>query len=160
MKKVDYSSLSQLQKSALDGAAKAMETAYNPYSHYYVGAAIYTDSGKLITGSNVENAAYWPTMCAERSAIFRANAMNVRNIVGIAVIARGEEFDTPDVTAPCGGCRQVIYEFSQVAGKNIELILSSTKKDKIVLTTIGELFPLAWGPADIGMDLSKYKAAP
>jgi len=157
MKQITYNSLSHLQKKALDSAADAMETAYNPYSHYYVGAAMYTDAGEIITGSNVENAAYWPTICAERAAIFRANAMNARDITGIAVIARGENSDTHGVTAPCGGCRQVIYEFSQLAGKDIELILSSTKKDKIIRTTISELFPLAWGPKDAGVDLSQFR---
>src|SRR5437764_50059 len=131
MKNTKYKNLSSLQMKALDQAAEAMETAYNPYSHYFVGAALYTKNGIIVTGSNVENGSYGLTICAERAAIFRANAMNVRNFVGIAIIARSKKLDTKEVTAPCGGCRQVLYEFSQVAGNDLGLVLSNTKKDKI-----------------------------
>lgn len=153
MRNINYSELSELQKKALDEAEKVLVNSYAPYSHFHVGAALFTEDGAVISGTNVENAAYGLTVCAERAAVFRARAMGVKNIKGIAVIARGENFDTKDVTGPCGDCRQVLYEASQVSDHDLEVILSTTKRDKIILTTIKELLPLALGPSDVGADI-------
>src|SRR5438105_1972120 len=106
VKQVTYDSLSLIERKALEEASEAMEGAYNPYSRYYVGAALYSADGKIVSGSNVENAAY-TSICAERSAVVRANAMGLRLFQGIAVISRGEDFDTEEVVTPCGFCRQV-----------------------------------------------------
>ena len=113
--------------------------------------------GKLVSGTNFENAAYGSTVCAERSAIFRANAMGMRKFDGIAIIARGEDFDTTEITGPCGSCRRVLYEISQISGYTLMVIMSTSKKDKIVTATIKELLPLAFGPIDLGMDIKKYQ---
>ena len=156
-KEVKLGDLAGMQKELLEEAEKVMETAYNPYSNFYVGAAILAQDGTIITGSNVENAAYGSTICAERAALLKANSMGKRMYESIAIIARGENFNTTEVTAPCGSCRQMIYEASQISGKNIELILSTTKKDKIVVTSIEELLPLAFGPVDLGIDIKKYQ---
>ncbi len=158
MKEVAYEDLDRLPKAALDDAEKALENAYNPYSHFYVGAALFTADGYNITGTNFENAAYGSTICAERAAVLRANAMGIRRyFTGIAIIARGEDFNTTEVTGPCGSCRQVLYELAQLSGGNLMVILSTTKKDKIIVTTIKELLPLAFGPVDLGIDISKYQ---
>src|SRR5436190_1594530 len=101
MKQVLYSLLDELSKKALNEAEKSLEGAYNPYSHFFVGAALFTKEGLIITGSNFENAAYGSVICAERSAVVRANAMGIRTFQGIGIIARGENFDATDVTAPC-----------------------------------------------------------
>ena len=152
-----YKSLPELEQKLLDEAEKAMESAYNPYSKFYVGAALLTDDGNMISGSNVENSAYGSTICAERSAILRANAMGYRNFREIAIIAKGEDFKTQEVSAPCGACRQVLYEMSQISEENMKIILSTTDKEKIILTTINELLPLAFGPKDVGIDVKKYQ---
>lgn len=158
MKQIDYRELSPLQRHALDAAAEVMENSYNPYSHFYVGATLYgMHLGVLVPGTNVENAAYGSCICAERAAILSANAQGLRKFDGIAIIARGETFDTQEVTGPCGSCRQMIYELSQLSGCDMEIILSTTQKDKIVITTIGELLPLAFGPLDLGIDVAKYQ---
>jgi cytidine deaminase len=157
MKKIKYEELNHLQKRTLDEAAKAMETSYNPYSNFYVGAALLSQNGQVITGSKVENAAYGSTICAEMSAISRANAMGIRTFEKIAIIARGEEFDTTDVTAPCGSCRQMLYEFAQISGRNLEIIMSTTKRDKIVIASIEELLPSAFGPKDLGVDIKRHQ---
>ena len=157
MKEVKHSELNKLEKELLDEAEKVMETAYNPYSKFFVGAAILSQDGKIITGSNVENAAYGSTICAERAAILRANALGVRTYDKVAIIAKGQDFDTTEVTAPCGCCRQMLYEASQISEKNLEIIMSTTKKDKIIIATIEELLPLAFGPKDLGIDIRKYK---
>ncbi len=157
MKKVKYEKLEDVQQRLLNEAEKVMNTAYNPYSNFYVGAALLAQNGMIITGSNVENAAYGSTVCAERAAIFRANAMGIRNFSKVAIIAKGKNFDTDKVTAPCGNCRQVLYEFAQVSGRNLEIIMATTKMDKIVIATIEELLPLGFGPKDLGIDMKKYK---
>ncbi len=157
MKYVTYNELTDIQKLLLESATKAKENAYSPYSHFLVGAAILTKDSEIITGANVENSAYGPTICAERAALTHANAMGKRLIESIAVIARGADFDAKEPTAPCGICRQMIYEAGQVSDTDIELVLSNTKKDRIILTTISELLPLAFGPKDLGVDVSKYR---
>ncbi len=157
MRESKYELLTKAQRKLIDAAEGAMHTAYNPYSKFYVGAALLTQGGEIISGSNVENAAYGSTICAERAALLRANAQGQRLFTAIAVIARGNNFDTTAVTGPCGSCRQMIYEAAQVSGKNIEVILSTTKKDKIVITNINDLLPLAFGPKELGVDIEQYK---
>ncbi|MEK7580213.1 MAG: cytidine deaminase [Patescibacteria group bacterium] len=157
MKNINYQNLSPIQKDLLAEAEKAMEEAYNPYSKFFVGAALLTLDDQIITGANVENASYGLTVCAERSALLRANVMGKRMFKALAIITRGDNFDTAQVSAPCGACRQMIYEASQVAGKDIEIILSNTNKDKIIICTIRELLPLAFGPRDLGIDVDKYQ---
>lgn len=157
MKTTTYTKLTNIQKKVLDAAEQAMQKAYNPYSHFFVGSALLTKDGTMIGWSNVENAAYGSCICAERSAIVRANAMGQRVFTTIAVIARWEDFNTKKATAPCGSCRQVIYEFSQIAGINTQVILSNTKKNKVIITSINELLPLAFGPKDLEVEVAKYR---
>ncbi len=157
MIEVKYDDLDDIEKKILEEADIVKETAYNPYSHFYVGAALLSLDSQIISGSNVENSAYGSTLCAERSAILRANAMGIRTFSKLAIIARGETFNTNEVTAPCGACRQMLYEASQISEVNLEIILSTTKKDKIIKTTINELLPLGFGPKDLSIDIEKYK---
>lgn len=157
MKEATYEDLADLQRRALDESARVMENAYNPYSHFYVGACLISADGRLISGANVENSAYGSTICAERAAIMRANATGIRIFRGVAIIGRGENFDTAEVTGPCGSCRQMLYEAAQLSDCDLELIMSTTQKDKIILATIGELLPLAFGPKNLGVDISKYQ---
>ena len=86
METIIYNDLSKLQQQLIDEAKAAMETAYNPYSHFYVGAALLTETNEIITGSNVENASYGHCICAERSALVRANAMGHRKFKSIISI--------------------------------------------------------------------------
>lgn len=157
MQTVTYEALRSVQQKALDTALHTLQYSYNPVSHFYVGACLYREEGVLIAGTNFENAALGSTICAERAAVLHANDLGYRNFVGIAIIARGEKFDTTEVTGPCGSCRQVLYEVSQISGCDLEVVLSTSKKDKIVVTTIGELLPLAFGPLDLGIDIKKYQ---
>ena len=157
MQEIQYEHLDAKQKMILDAAEQVMETAYNPYSHFYVGAAILAQNGEIFTGSNVENAAYGSTICAERSAILSANAHGIRKFDKIAIITRGEDFDTTEISASCGSCRQMLYESAQLSEKNLEIIMSTTKKEKIVIATIEELLPLAFGPKDLGIDIKRYQ---
>lgn len=144
MKETTYQLLEEQNKELLDAAEKAIETAYNPYSRFAVGAAILTSTGEVITGSNVENAAYGSTICAERAVVLRANAMGFKNFEKIAIIGKYRDEETEEITTPCGCCRQVISEFALFSGKNIEIIMSNTKKDRIMIANIDELLPLAF----------------
>jgi cytidine deaminase len=157
VKPVKLEELQPSYRNALFAAAKVMETAYNPYSKFYVGAALVAPNGRIICGSNVENSAYGSTICAERAAIMRANAMGLRVFRAIAVIARAENADTAEVTGPCGSCRQMLFELSQISEQNLEVILSTTQKDKIILASIQELLPLGFGPKDLGVDIRQYQ---
>ncbi len=88
----------------IDLATEARKQAYAPYSHYEVGAALLAASGQVYTGCNVENASYGLTICAERTAVFKAVSSGEREFAAIAVV-------TSDGGSPCGACRQVLAEF-------------------------------------------------
>ena len=112
-------------------ANEVKENAYVPYSHFRVGAALLTQSGKIFTGCNVENASYSPTICAESSAIVKAVSEGEREYTAVAVISDSEDF-----TSPCGVCRQRIYEF----GSDIDVIMAN-KKGEYKVYKISELLP-------------------
>jgi len=87
-------------------AREARERAHAPFSRFKVGAALRTREGEIVTGCNVENASYGLTMCAERVAVFKAVSEGLREFDAIAVVA-----DSPRLAAPCGPCRQILWEF-------------------------------------------------
>ena len=106
----------------IERAKKAAESSYSPYSGYTVGAALLSKDGEVFTGCNIENAAYSPTNCAERTALFKAVSEGVRSFEKIAVVG-GYQLDFKDFFAPCGVCRQVLREFCEedfvvLLGKN------------------------------------------
>ena len=144
-----YGDLTAAQRKLLDSAEEAIATSYSPYSKFRVGAAILASDGKIISASNVENAAYGSTICAERSAIVSANAVGYKSFRAIAIIAKGEKQTIAKPTAPCGACRQMLYEASRISHKNIEVICSNTKKDKILVTDIETLLPFGFGPENL-----------
>ncbi|NJN94139.1 MAG: cytidine deaminase [Anaerolineales bacterium] len=118
-------------------AIEARENSYSPYSHYKVGAALLTMSGKIFTGCNIENAAYTPSNCAERTAIFKAVSEGERNFAAIAVA-------TSNGVAPCGVCRQVIREFAP----NLTLILGDIEGNYRVVS-LTDLLPDSFGPENL-----------
>ncbi|WP_017756724.1 cytidine deaminase [Calidifontibacillus oryziterrae] len=119
-------------QSLLDQAIKARKNAYTPYSKFQVGAAVLTRNKEVFTGSNIENASYGLTNCAERTAIFKAVSEGEREIDTIVVVG-----DTEGPISPCGACRQVIAEFCDI---NTKIILANLKGDKVE-TTIDKLLP-------------------
>lgn len=94
----------------IESAKAAAENAYVPYSGFYVGAAVLCRNGKVYTGCNIENSAYGPTNCAERTAFFKAVSEGEREFDAIAIVG-GKNLDFKDFCSPCGVCRQVISEF-------------------------------------------------
>lgn len=114
-------------------AREACKKSYSPYSKFKVGAAVLTDKG-IFSGTNVENASYGLTNCAERSAIFSAVSQGARKIFAILVFA-----PTSEVISPCGACRQVIFEFSKDC-----VVKSVSKKSKSQVLMIKDLLPAAF----------------
>ncbi len=125
-------------RDALVGAAcVARSKAYVPYSHYAVGAAIMTDNGRVFTGVNVENASYGGTICAERTAVFKAVSEGERRIIAIAVC-------TPNGVAPCGLCRQVLAEFA--TPEQDPPVWMADPAGNVRETTLFALLPDSFGP--------------
>ena len=130
----------QLQK--LKAAAKAAAgPAYAPYSKFSVGAAVLTDAGEIHAGCNVENASYGLTNCAERTAIFSAVAASKKKLRINCVVVYTP---TRTATAPCGACRQVIYEFGPTAR-----VISICAGPEHIDVSIDALLPGAFGPQDL-----------
>lgn len=138
--------LTQQQKQELIRAArKAREKAVAPYSRFTVGAALLAENGQIYTGCNIENAAFTPTSCAERTALFKAVSEGVTRFTDIAVVgARMGEVNTL-VTAPCGVCRQALFEF---CGPELNVIMAKTPED-FIERSLGELLPFGFGQANV-----------
>ena len=126
-------------------AQKARTHAVAPYSRFTVGAALRSTDGQIFTGCNIENAAFTPTNCAERTALFKAVSEGVTHFTDIAIVgARIGEINEL-VTGPCGVCRQALYEF---CGPSLNVIMAKTPDD-FIERTLGELLPFGFGPANI-----------
>lgn len=125
-------------KLLIDSALNIRDWAYAPYSHYLVGAALLTASGKVYEGVNIENAAYPTTMCAERVAIFKAVSEGEREFTAIAVA-------TENGGASCGSCRQVLAEF----GLQTQVIFVDSTGRITLDTTVEKLLPSAFTPEDL-----------
>lgn len=117
-------------------AKKAAENAYVPYSGYTVGAALLSESGKVYLGCNIENAAYGPTNCAERTAFFKAVSEGERDFAAIAIVG-GKNLDFRDYFTPCGVCRQVMAEFCDADFR----VLIGKNGDDFLSLTLGEILP-------------------
>lgn len=130
----------------LAAAALSMrEFSYVPYSEFAVGAALLTKDGKVYTGCNVENAAYGPSICAERTAVVKAVSEGCREFAAIA-IAGGRKGTAPEkYCPPCGVCRQVLAEF---CSPDMPVILAKTEED-VQIMTLGQLLPVSFTPKDL-----------
>lgn len=156
MEHTTFDDLTPLQKELVLAAEKVMVEAFNPVSRYQVGAAVATGAGQVVTGTNLESVSHH-SLHAETSALTKALTMGLRDFVRLAVIARLENAELNETPGPCGNCRQYIYEISQMCGHDIEIIMSSEFKDKIVISSISELLPMAFGPKDLGIDLTRFR---
>lgn len=125
----------------IDTAFKMLDFSYVPYSHFHVGAALLGKDGKIYTGCNIENAAYGPSNCAERTAIFKAVSEGCRDFTAIAIIGGLENQNGKpaviDYCPPCGVCRQVMSEFCD---KDFKIILAKSKSDYKIFT-LSQLLP-------------------
>lgn len=126
------------QAQLIEAARQVYENAYAPYSHYQVGAALLSTSGRVFTGCNVENAAYPASICAERSAITTAVSEGERQFSAIAVVTR-------DGGTPCGICRQVLNEFAP----EIVVIIANAQGEVLMIESLNALLPHGFGPANL-----------
>ena len=140
--------LDHRDRELVERAQEATARAYAPYSLFAVGAAVRTKSQAIYAAANLENASFGLTICAEAAALSLANSMGDPEIEAIAVV--GFDFtrsaDASQVVAPCGSCRQLITEAAQRANSDVRVICCSPRLDNIVISTITELLPRAFGP--------------
>lgn len=130
-------------------AYDVQKCAYTPYSHWQVGAALLSKSGNIFTGCNIENAAYTPTNCAERTAFFKAISEGERLFEAIAIVgnAEGERSGAGGYCTPCGVCRQVMMEFCDP--DTFQIILAKDY-EKYQIVMLKDLMPMGFGPATLG----------
>ena len=142
---VEYSSPAELpaeDRQLLEKAIDATATAYSPYSHFCVGAAVLMANGEIVTGSNQENVAYPSGLCAERTAMFAASVQHPGVAMRkIAIVGKNAQGQLCPAT-PCGACRQVMSEYQDLAKQNIQVILYHNDGNVLVLDGIDSLLPL------------------
>ena len=126
-------------------AIEAREYSYSPYSKFSVGAALLTKEGKVYSGCNIENAGYTPTICAERTAFFKAISGGEKNFKAIAIVG-SPHGDIMDYAPPCGVCRQVMMEFCDPESFRIIMAMS---EETYMSKTLGELLPYGFGPENL-----------
>lgn len=133
------------ERELIKAALEARKASYSPYSGYQVGAALLTQEGKLYTGCNIENAAYTPTICAERTAIFKAVSEGERHFKAIAIVG-SPAGEVVQFAWPCGVCRQVMMEFCDPAGF---VVISAKSETDYRIRTLDELLPEGFGPQNL-----------
>ena len=132
---------SELIKCALD----ARRMSYSPYSGFAVGAALLCSDGTVYSGCNIENSAFSPTNCAERTAFFKAVSEGKREFVKIAVVGGNSEKEPDNYCPPCGVCRQVMKEFCKT---DFEIIMAKTSEDFRVMT-LADLLPASFDKREV-----------
>jgi len=139
------------QELLIKSCFEAKNFSYSPYSKFRVGAALLTVDGQIIKGTNIENASYGGTICAERTALVKAASEGIRSFIGLAITT-----DVAAPTSPCGICRQFIREFCSnempiilVPGDYYNAETEGSKKVPVRTTNLGELLPFSFGPEDL-----------
>ena len=133
----------EIKVTMIKMALEARKNSYSPYSHFQVGACLLTKEGRLYTGCNIENAAYGPTNCAERTAFFKAVSEGERDFAGIAIVGDKEGTVVDNYAFPCGVCRQVMTEFTDP--ETFLILVAKSEKDYLEIT-LAALLPNAFGP--------------
>ena len=129
----------------IDTAVEQLFYSYAPYSHFRVGAALLGADGSIYTGCNIENAAYTPTNCAERTAFFKAVSEGVREFSALCVVS-GKDGVLTEYAPPCGVCRQVMMEFCDP--ETFQIILATGREDYRIFK-LKELIPMGFGPGNL-----------
>ena len=133
----------EIKVTMIKMALEARKNSYSPYSHFQVGACLLTKEGRLYTGCNIENAAYGPTNCAERTAFFKAVSEGERDFAGIAIVGDKEGTVVDNYAFPCGVCRQVMMEFTDP--ETFVILVATSEKDYLE-TTLAALLSNSCGP--------------
>ena len=147
----DITELSQKEQELLKRAARAREDAYAPYSHFKVGAAVLLENDVITIGNNQENASFPAGLCAERVAVFQAGASNPGiPVKSIAIVAALENSSSGKPAAPCGSCRQAIYEYESKQEKPIDILMMGNDGRVFKCRSMASLLPLAFNNDFLG----------
>lgn len=133
-------------KELIKIAVAARKNSYSPYSHYQVGAALLATDGQVFSGCNIENAAYTPTNCAERTAFFKAVSEGVRDFTAIAIVGSPEGDEITQYSYPCGVCRQVMMEF---CNPEVFQVIVARSLEEYEIRTLKDFLPEGFGPANL-----------
>ncbi len=146
----DHNELTREDQLLLEKANMARNGAYAPYSNFKVGAAALLENGETVLGSNQENASFPSGLCAERVAVFQAGARfpGVR-IISLAISAGSDKEPSNKPAAPCGNCRQSIYEYEHKQGKPIRVILQGSQGPVYIINAISDLLPLGFNSSQL-----------
>ena len=137
--------LPETDKKLLNAAIGARANAYAPYSHFYVGAAVLLDDGTVVLGNNQENVAYPSGLCAERTALFAAGANYPgKKVIKIAISANSLDFEVSSPVYPCGACRQVMSEYEQLSGNQMEILMMGNSGKVHVVNGLINILPVAF----------------
>lgn len=132
------------ERALAEAALKGLKNSYAPYSHFHVSAALLCQDGSIYTGNNIENASYPATVCAERTAFFKAVSEGKRDFAAIAICG-GLNGNVRDYCPPCGVCRQVMREFCK---PDFQILVVKSPED-IREYTLEELLPESFGPENL-----------
>lgn len=138
---MDRSQIQELIQTAIE----QLDRSYSPYSHFRVGAALLAKNGTVYKGCNIENAAYTPSNCAERTAFFKAVSEGVQEFTALCVVG-GTNGVLTEYTPPCGVCRQVMMEFCDP--EEFEIILA-TDTEHYQVFRLKDLLPMGFGPGNL-----------
>jgi cytidine deaminase len=156
----EYQNLNELaetDRKLILEARKSAELAYAPYSGFHVGAAVLLENGMIIKGNNQENSAYPSCLCAERVALFYANANYPESkVMAMAVSAATNNLLVDEPVKPCGQCRQVLAEVEVRFGHPIRIILDGNKAI-LILNGIESLLPLSFSKNDLPLASTNTK---
>ena len=148
--------MTEIATRLIDAARAAVCHAHAPYSRFGVGAALLLDDGRIVTGTNFENASYGLTLCAEAVALAKASGdgdlRRIRAVgtIGGALGADGTISGT-DPVRPCGRCRQMLHEAASLAGTDLDVYCASADGETLESHKLSALLPFAFGPADLGI---------
>ena len=138
------------ERHLMNRATAALPEAYAPYSHFHVAAAILMEDGKMLSGTNQENASFPIGMCAERTALAAASSIHPdQKIKTIAVTIKNRNKPTLEPVSPCGACRQVLLEKEQQSGSTIKILMKGEGEKVYELHSVSALLPLSFGSKDL-----------
>lgn len=146
----EWNELSLADQTLLGEAKKATETAYSPYSHFCVGAALRLENGLILRGSNQENAAFPSGLCAERTAVFSAAVQHPgQRIDAMAIVACPVDSQQFVPVSPCGACRQVLLEYEQKQGTPMRIIMGGPNDEIHIIPSAAALLPVEFSARNL-----------
>jgi len=153
--KIKFVNLDETEKRIFNKLSAIIDNSYNPYSKFYVASAVLAEDNKIFYGVNIETCAY-TSICAERVAIGNAVTNGYYKFKSIFILAKSDYFRVKTISGPCGVCRQVIYEFSELIKRDIRILIADSDLKNILVTSVKKLHPISFGPRLCGGDYIKY----